>query len=531
MSEFNTTPQLILLPAVDVADGKAVRLTQGEVGTETNYGDPVEAADDWAHQGAEWIHLVDLDAAFGRGDNHAVIRRVIRQVRGVNIELSGGIRDDAGLERALATGAKRINLGTAALENPEWAAHVIAEYGESIAVGLDVRGNTLAAHSGFSRAAVPRLMRLAPVASARSKPASSRMPPDSSMLTPRTWRITRLDDGVVITAPEGGVEIDEVDPLRALACPVIRSFHGVAVVRFGADFALRHPHGFAVGDVDGRQQNQLRCGVELAHVVLFGPYRCSTGDTAGGMRHKIQILVTVQGRHPVGEQPNARKSRFFGVELGGGEWPVLHCGEEAGAVFRPGQRRSAEGAARRQIPASGGERVHEIEPFAAHAGEQCRVFRGVHGVPADVRQNRRLQFGNDSRPLPQPRCGVPALDPRLEQDLHPHADAQDGATAGKPSVDEFGCSGLVQRVHDGGEGADSWNDQTVGGPGLLPVSGQFDLGAGGLECFRRGVDVPASVVEDDYGWSAHLRAPLSSRGCRPRAGRGTPPGAWRERRP
>ncbi|GAB3031232.1 bifunctional 1-(5-phosphoribosyl)-5-((5-phosphoribosylamino) methylidenea mino)imidazole-4-carboxamide isomerase/phosphoribosylanthranilate isomerase PriA [Parafrigoribacterium mesophilum] len=145
MSEFTTTPQLILLPAVDVADGKAVRMTQGEVGTETNYGDPVEAADDWAHQGAEWIHLVDLDAAFGRGDNHGVIKRVIRQVRGVNIELSGGIRDDASLERALATGAKRINLGTAALENPEWAAHVIAEYGESIAVGLDVRGNTLAA--------------------------------------------------------------------------------------------------------------------------------------------------------------------------------------------------------------------------------------------------------------------------------------------------------------------------------------------------------------------------------------------------
>ena len=145
MSEFSTTPQLILLPAVDVADGKAVRMTQGEVGTETNYGDPVEAADDWAQQGAQWIHLVDLDAAFGRGDNHAVIRRVIRQARGVNIELSGGIRDDESLERALATGAKRINLGTAALENPEWAAHVIAQYGESIAVGLDVRGNTLAA--------------------------------------------------------------------------------------------------------------------------------------------------------------------------------------------------------------------------------------------------------------------------------------------------------------------------------------------------------------------------------------------------
>ncbi|GAB3144202.1 bifunctional 1-(5-phosphoribosyl)-5-((5-phosphoribosylamino)methylideneamino)imidazole-4-carboxamide isomerase/phosphoribosylanthranilate isomerase PriA [Marisediminicola antarctica] len=146
MSEFNKTPGLILLPAVDVSGGKAVRLTQGAAGSETNYGDPIDAAADWASQGAEWIHLVDLDAAFGRGNNHAVIKKVIRQVRGnVMIELSGGIRDDESLEAALATGAKRINLGTAALENPEWAAHVIAEYGEAIAVGLDVRGTTLAA--------------------------------------------------------------------------------------------------------------------------------------------------------------------------------------------------------------------------------------------------------------------------------------------------------------------------------------------------------------------------------------------------
>lgn len=146
MSEFNTTPGLILLPAVDVADGKAVRLTQGEAGSETSYGDPVDAARAWVDQGAEWIHLVDLDAAFGRGSNRAAIKKVIKSVpRRVNIELSGGIRDDASLEAALATGAKRINLGTAALENPEWAAHVIAEYGEAIAVGLDVRGTTLAA--------------------------------------------------------------------------------------------------------------------------------------------------------------------------------------------------------------------------------------------------------------------------------------------------------------------------------------------------------------------------------------------------
>ncbi|HWR86068.1 MAG TPA: bifunctional 1-(5-phosphoribosyl)-5-((5-phosphoribosylamino)methylideneamino)imidazole-4-carboxamide isomerase/phosphoribosylanthranilate isomerase PriA [Rhodoglobus sp.] len=146
MSEFNTTPELILLPAVDVAGGKAVRLTQGEAGTETGYGDPVDAAREWVEQGAQWIHLVDLDAAFGRGNNRGVIKKVIKSVpRRVNIELSGGIRDDASLESALATGAKRINLGTAALENPEWAAHVIAEYGDAIAVGLDVRGTTLAA--------------------------------------------------------------------------------------------------------------------------------------------------------------------------------------------------------------------------------------------------------------------------------------------------------------------------------------------------------------------------------------------------
>jgi len=146
VTEFNSAPQLTLLPAVDVADGKAVRLTQGEAGSETSYGDPVAAAEAWAAQGAEWIHLVDLDAAFGRGSNHGLIKKVIKSIpRKVNVELSGGIRDDESLEAALATGAKRLNLGTAALENPEWAAHVIATYGEAIAVGLDVRGTTLAA--------------------------------------------------------------------------------------------------------------------------------------------------------------------------------------------------------------------------------------------------------------------------------------------------------------------------------------------------------------------------------------------------
>ena len=139
-------PALTLLPAVDVADGQAVRLTQGAAGSETSYGEPLDAAEAWIAQGAEWIHLVDLDAAFGRGDNRRVIAEVIHATPAtVKIELSGGIRDDASLDAALATGAARINLGTAALEDPAWAAEVIARHGDAVAVGLDVRGTTLAA--------------------------------------------------------------------------------------------------------------------------------------------------------------------------------------------------------------------------------------------------------------------------------------------------------------------------------------------------------------------------------------------------
>ena len=145
MSELAERPRLQLLPAIDMVDGKAVRLTQGEAGTETNYGSPVDAALDWINQGAEWIHLVDLDAAFGRGSNVTVARKIIARAGDVKIEFSGGIRDDASLEAALDMGATRVNLGTAALENPEWTEAVIARFGERVAVGLDVRGETLAA--------------------------------------------------------------------------------------------------------------------------------------------------------------------------------------------------------------------------------------------------------------------------------------------------------------------------------------------------------------------------------------------------
>lgn len=139
-----TSPYLELLPAVDVKDGKAVRLVQGELARETVYGDPLEVALEFQNAGAEWLHLVDLDAAFGRGSNSELLSRVAGKLD-IKVELSGGIRDDESLARALATGARRINLGTAAMENPDWTSRVVAEFGDRIAVGLDVRGRTLAA--------------------------------------------------------------------------------------------------------------------------------------------------------------------------------------------------------------------------------------------------------------------------------------------------------------------------------------------------------------------------------------------------
>jgi len=135
---------LELLPAVDVKDGRAVRLVQGELSAETAYGNPLEVALEFQAAGAEWLHLVDLDAAFGRGENSALLAEVVGKLD-IKVELSGGIRDDESLRRALATGCTRINLGTAALENPEWTAKIISEFGDRIAVGLDVRGHVLAA--------------------------------------------------------------------------------------------------------------------------------------------------------------------------------------------------------------------------------------------------------------------------------------------------------------------------------------------------------------------------------------------------
>lgn len=148
MSSSEQLDQLVLLPAVDIANGQAVQLVQGVAGSEQQFGDPIAAARRWAETGAEWIHLVDLDAAFGRGTNAETIHRVIDDLsdfRALRVELSGGIRDDTSLARAWETGCARVNIGTAALENPDWCSAAIAQYGNRIAIGLDVRGDRLAA--------------------------------------------------------------------------------------------------------------------------------------------------------------------------------------------------------------------------------------------------------------------------------------------------------------------------------------------------------------------------------------------------
>jgi phosphoribosyl isomerase A len=140
---------LVLLPAVDVQNGQAVQLVQGVAGSERVFGDPLAAAQRWQDDGAEWIHLVDLDAAFGRGSNADTIAEIVEAMN-LDVELSGGIRDDASLERALETGCRRVNIGTAALENPEWCVDIISSYGDRIAIGLDVKGTRLAAR-GWTR--------------------------------------------------------------------------------------------------------------------------------------------------------------------------------------------------------------------------------------------------------------------------------------------------------------------------------------------------------------------------------------------
>ena len=248
---------LTLLPAVDVADGKAVRLLQGEVGSETDYGSPVDAARDWVRAGAEWIHLVDLDAAFGRGSNHELLARIVGEV-GIRVELSGGIRDDASLVRALAAGAARVNLGTAALEDPEWTERVIAEHGEKIAVGLDVRGSTLAAR-GWTKEGGDlweTLERLNAAGCARY--VVTDVTRDGTLSGPNTELLTEvcLRSPAPVVASGGIAHLDDLVALRRLV-PLGLEGAIVGKALYNGNFTLQEALAVA-GDEDKRQPSKAR---------------------------------------------------------------------------------------------------------------------------------------------------------------------------------------------------------------------------------------------------------------------------------
>ena len=237
---------LTLLPAVDVSDGKAVRLIKGEAGSETDYGSPVDAARDWVRAGAEWIHLVDLDAAFGRGSNAPLLARIVGEV-GIKVELSGGIRDDASLSRALNAGAARVNLGTAALEDPEWTERVIAEHGERIAVGLDVRGTTLAAR-GWTKEGGDLWETLARLdAAGCARYVVTDVTKDGTLSGPNIRLLTevcRRTRAPVVAS--GGIA--QLDDLRALIRLVPEGVEGVIVGKalYNGNFTL--PEALAVAD-------------------------------------------------------------------------------------------------------------------------------------------------------------------------------------------------------------------------------------------------------------------------------------------
>ena len=237
---------LTLLPAVDVSDGKAVRLLKGEAGSETDYGSPVDAARDWVRAGAEWIHLVDLDAAFGRGSNAPLLARIVGEV-GIKVELSGGIRDDASLSRALNAGAARVNLGTAALEDPEWTERVIAEHGERIAVGLDVRGTTLAAR-GWTKEGGDLWETLARLdAAGCARYVVTDVTKDGTLSGPNIRLLTevcRRTRAPVVAS--GGIA--QLDDLRALIRLVPEGVEGVIVGKalYNGNFTL--PEALAVAD-------------------------------------------------------------------------------------------------------------------------------------------------------------------------------------------------------------------------------------------------------------------------------------------
>lgn len=243
---------LTLLPAVDVAGGKAVRLLRGEAGSETDYGSPVAVARDWVRAGAQWIHLVDLDAAFGRGSNAPLLARIVAEL-GVQVELSGGIRDDATLQRALDAGAARVNLGTAALEDPRWTERVIAEHGEKIAVGLDVRGSTLAAH-GWTKDAGDLWETLARLdAAGCARYVVTDVTRDGTLSGPNTQLLRQVCQATAVPVTASG-GISHLDDLRELAElePLGLDSAVIGKALYSGAFTLEQALAVASGQAGGR---------------------------------------------------------------------------------------------------------------------------------------------------------------------------------------------------------------------------------------------------------------------------------------
>ncbi|CAL8969694.1 1-(5-phosphoribosyl)-5-[(5-phosphoribosylamino)methylideneamino] imidazole-4-carboxamide isomerase [Tessaracoccus sp. O5.2] len=242
--------KLQLLPAVDVQDGQAVQLVQGIAGTQKEFGDPLEAALRWQRGGAEWLHLVDLDAAFGRGSNAELLRGIVGRLD-LNVELSGGIRDDASLERALATGARRVNIGTAALENPQWCERIIGEYGDRIAIGLDVRGENLAAR-GWTTEGGPwpeTLDRL--VAAGCERFVVTDVQSDGMLSGPNLELLTAVArrSGQKVIASGGIATLDDLRTLRTLVDDGVEGAV-IGTALYVGRFTLEEALAVAGGDVD-----------------------------------------------------------------------------------------------------------------------------------------------------------------------------------------------------------------------------------------------------------------------------------------
>ena len=146
-------PILNVIPAIDIKGARAVRLKQGKKDHVTDYGDPVERAYEFQRAGAEWLHVVDLDAAFGEGSNWKIVESIVKQID-IKVEVSGGIRDDRSLDRALSSGSHRVTIGTAAMENPAWISEKFEDLAEKIIVALDIRDGRVATR-GWTEETVP----------------------------------------------------------------------------------------------------------------------------------------------------------------------------------------------------------------------------------------------------------------------------------------------------------------------------------------------------------------------------------------